>query len=61
MSTLPDQWIGVKADMGALKFLGDKLAKPLTNPNWENEKKLLVRNVKRTIASLRAFEKALTD
>ena len=61
MSNLPELWIGVKADMGAVKFLGDKLAKPMTNPNWENEKKLLVRNVRRTIQSLRAFEKALSD
>lgn len=51
----------VKADTAALMHLIKKLEKPLTNPNWDNEAKLLVRQIGRCVTSLNAFKKALSD
>lgn len=46
-------------DMDITLRLLRKLMKPLTNANWDQERKLLVRQLGRTSASLKAFEKAL--
>lgn len=57
--SLPESAAYVVADMKTTLSLIAKLQKPLTSPNWENESKLLVRQVKRTRESLAALERAL--
>jgi len=51
----------VKADARALLHLLSKLEKPLTNPNWDNEAKLLLRCSATLQKSLKGMQNVLSD
>lgn len=59
--TLSQQSHFVLSDCDQLARLIRKLQKPQTSPNWENEKRLLVRQIKLTKQSLSLFEKTLEE
>lgn len=56
---LPDAAYEAVADMDATKQLIARLQKPLTSPNWPQESRLLLRQVKRTRQALLVLEKGL--
>lgn len=59
MSKISDIAFIASSDMRNIQLLLKKLQQPLTSPNWENEAKLLTRQLERAIKSLNELKRAL--
>lgn len=59
MSTLPEQALLCEQDLLITAKLIGKLRKPHTNANWDNEARLLARQLERVEKSASSLRKAL--